>query len=49
MNTETLHLFIDFKYAHDTINREEFWAIMTQYGFSYKLIRLLEATLQGVW
>jgi Reverse transcriptase (RNA-dependent DNA polymerase) len=49
MNTETLHLFIDFKQANDTINREELWAIMTQFGFPHKLIRLLKATLQGVW
>lgn len=48
MNTETHHLFIDFKAAYDTIIREELWGIMVQYGFPNKLIRLLNATLQGV-
>jgi Reverse transcriptase (RNA-dependent DNA polymerase) len=36
------------KQSYDTIDREELWAIMTQYGFSFKLIRLLKATLQDV-
>lgn len=48
MNTEILNLFIDFKAAYDTINREELWGIMVQFGFPYKLIRLLHATLSGV-
>jgi Reverse transcriptase (RNA-dependent DNA polymerase) len=48
MNTETLHLFIDFKAAYDTINREDLWAIMVQFGFPYQLIRLLKSTLDHV-
>jgi hypothetical protein len=48
MNTETLHLFIDFKSAYDTVNREELWHIMVQNGFPFKLIRLLKATLDEV-
>jgi hypothetical protein len=48
MKTETDHLFIDFKAAYDTINREQLWGIMAEFGFPHKLIRLLKATLEGV-
>jgi Reverse transcriptase (RNA-dependent DNA polymerase) len=48
MNTETDHLFIDFKAAYDTIDREQLWTIMAEFGFPHKLIRLLKATLTDV-
>lgn len=48
MNTETDHLFIDFKQAYDTIDREQLWGIMVEFGFPFKLIRLLKATLTDV-
>jgi Reverse transcriptase (RNA-dependent DNA polymerase) len=48
MNTETDHLFIDFKQAYDTIDREQLWGIMAEFGFPHKLVRLLKATLEGV-
>ena len=45
MNTETDHLFIDFKQAYDTIDREQLWGIMAEFGFPNKLIRLLKTTV----
>jgi hypothetical protein len=48
MNTETDHLFIDFKAAYDSINREQLWILMAEFGFPHKLIRLLKATLKDV-
>jgi hypothetical protein len=44
---ETHHLFIDFKAAYDSIDREELWEIMEVGGFPHKLIRLFRATLNG--
>jgi hypothetical protein len=48
MNTETDHLFIDFKAAYDSIDREQLWTLMAEFGFPKKLIRLLKATLSEV-
>jgi hypothetical protein len=48
MNEETDHLFIDFRQAYDTIDREGLWSIMAEFSFPHKLIRLLRATLTGV-
>ena len=48
LNVETHHLFIDFKAAYDTINREELWLILAELRIPKKLIRLLRATLDGV-
>ena len=39
---------MDFKAAYDTIDRNELWNIMQQYHLPGKLIRLLEATMNGV-
>ncbi|WP_171479374.1 reverse transcriptase domain-containing protein, partial [Acinetobacter baumannii] len=44
----THHLFIGFKAAYDTIDRKELWKTMRQYSFPEKLVRLLEATMEGV-
>ena len=48
MNVETNHLFIDFKAAYDSIDREGLWSIMAESHFPHKLIRLLKATLAKV-
>jgi hypothetical protein len=48
MNVETLHLFIDFRAAYDSIDREGLWNIMAESRFPHKLIRLLKATLARV-
>jgi hypothetical protein len=48
MNKETHYLFIDFKAAYDSIDREELCDIMVEGDYPYKLIRLARATLQGV-
>lgn len=48
MNVETLHLFIDFKAAYDSIDREGLWNIMAESHFPHKMIRLLKATLSRV-
>ena len=48
MNVETHHLFIDFKAAYDSIDREELWNIMAESQFPHKLIRMLKATLANV-
>ncbi|XP_058064584.1 uncharacterized protein LOC131214222 [Anopheles bellator] len=45
--TPTHHLFIDFKAAYDTIDREELWKVMDENGFPGKLIRLIKATVDG--
>ena len=47
-NVPTHHLFIDFKAAYDSIDREELWQIMHEYGFLNKLTRLIKATVQRV-
>ena len=48
MNVETLHLFIDFRAAYDSIDREGLWHIMAEAHFPHRMIRLLKATLAKV-
>ena len=48
MNVETHHLFIDFKAAYDSIDREGLWNIMAEFHFPHRMIRLLKATLARV-
>ncbi|XP_039452873.1 uncharacterized protein LOC120431820, partial [Culex pipiens pallens] len=43
----THHLFIDFKAAYDSVDREELWKIMDENGFPGKLIRLIKMTMDG--
>ncbi|XP_052565823.1 uncharacterized protein LOC128093352 [Culex pipiens pallens] len=43
----THHLFIDFKAAYDSVDREELWKIMDENGFPGKLIRLTRMTMDG--
>ena len=47
-NVPTHHLFIDFKAAYDTVDREQLWQIMHEFGFPDKLTRLIKATLNQV-
>jgi exonuclease III/ribosomal protein S28E/S33 len=47
-NVETFHLFVDFRAAYDSVDREGLWRIMSEGGFPNKLIRLLKATLTNV-
>ncbi|XP_065091419.1 uncharacterized protein LOC135712357 [Ochlerotatus camptorhynchus] len=47
-NVPTHHLFIDFKSAYDTIDRDQLWQIMHEYGFPDKLTRLVKATMNRV-
>jgi Reverse transcriptase (RNA-dependent DNA polymerase) len=47
-NVPTHHLFIDFKSAYDTIDRDQLWQIMHEYGFPDKLTRLVKATMDRV-
>lgn len=47
-NVPTHHLFIDFKAAYDTVDRDQLWLIMHEYGFPDKLTRLIKATMDRV-
>ncbi|XP_052562347.1 uncharacterized protein LOC128092490 [Culex pipiens pallens] len=47
-NVPTHHIFIDFKAAYDTVDREQLWQIMHENGFPDKLTRLIKATLDRV-
>ncbi|XP_055634243.1 uncharacterized protein LOC129774518 [Toxorhynchites rutilus septentrionalis] len=47
-NVTTYHIFIDFKAAYDTVDREQLWQIMHDYGFPDKLTRLIKATMERV-
>ena len=47
-NVPTHHLFIDFKSAYDTIDRDQLWQIMHDNGFPDKLTRLVKATMDRV-
>ena len=44
----THHIFIDFKAAYDTVDREQLWQIMHDNGFPDKLTRLIKAILDRV-
>ena len=47
-NVPTHHIFIDFKAAYDTVDREQLWQLMHDNGFPDKLTRLIKATLDRV-
>ncbi|KXJ78577.1 hypothetical protein RP20_CCG004135 [Aedes albopictus] len=47
-NVPTHHLFIDFKSGYDTIDRDQPWQIMHEYGFPDKQTRLIKATMDRV-
>ena len=44
---DTHHLFVDFKAAFDSPNREHLYATMSEFGIPVKLIRLCEMTLKN--
>ena len=44
-NIENHHLFIDFSTAYDSINRAGLYRAMYEFGFPYKLINLVKATM----
>lgn len=44
---QTHHLFIDFKNAHDSVNRKELYAALENLKIPKKLVRLCWATLEG--
>ena len=44
---DTHHLFIDFKAAHDSINRHSLYAAMKEMNISQKLIALVKATMNN--
>lgn len=44
-NVNVHQLFIDFKQACDSINREKLFVILTDFGIPTKLIKLIKMTL----
>ena len=42
------HVFIDFKAAYDTVDCEQLWQGIHEYGFPDKLTRLIKATMDRV-
>ena len=46
-NIDTYHLFIDFKAAYDSINREKLLEAMLEFNIPNKLISLTRMTLKG--
>ena len=45
---ETHHLFIDFKTAYDKVNRNQLYKAMLEFGIPPKLVRLTQATIDGI-
>ena len=45
----TYHLFIDFRQAYDTPNRDELYRAINHFGIPSKLINLSQMTLQDTW
>lgn len=37
---ETHHLFVDFEKAYDSVNRNELWKAMREFGIPMKLLRM---------
>jgi sorting nexin-29 len=46
-NIKTYHLFVDFKSAYDTVDREQLCEAMKQLEIKDKLIRLVKMTITG--
>ena len=44
---ETHHLFIDFKTAYVKVNRNQLYKAMLEFGIPPKLVRLIQATMEG--
>lgn len=47
-NVDTHHLFVDFKAAYDSVEREQLWGAMAEFGFPPKLISLTKMTMAHV-
>lgn len=47
-NVETHHLFVDFKAAYDSINRNALYNAMSEFGIPRKLINLVKLTMSPV-
>ncbi|GFV23301.1 reverse transcriptase domain-containing protein [Trichonephila clavipes] len=47
-NIKTFHLFVDFKAAYDSINRDKMIEAMTEFKIPKKLANLTKATLKNV-
>ncbi|MXP61705.1 hypothetical protein FD744_25325 [Pantoea sp. Taur] len=45
---KTHHLFVDFKAAYDSINREELYKALEEFNIPEKLIRLVKLTMRNV-
>jgi hypothetical protein len=46
-NIETHHLFIDFRTAYDSINRNQLYIAMKEFNFANKLTRLVKLTMEN--
>jgi hypothetical protein len=44
---ETHHLFIDFKSAYDTIEREQLYGAMSEFNIPSKLIGIIRTTMEN--
>ncbi|GFY07404.1 transposon TX1 uncharacterized 149 kDa protein [Trichonephila clavipes] len=47
-NIKTFHLFVDFKAAYDSINRDKIIEAMTEFKISKKIVNFSKATLKNV-
>ncbi|GFU80410.1 transposon TX1 uncharacterized 149 kDa protein [Trichonephila clavipes] len=47
-NIKTFHLFLDFKAAYDSMNRDKMIEAMTEFKIPQKLVNLTKATLKNV-
>jgi sorting nexin-29 len=48
-SVSTYHLFIDFKAAYDSTDRDKLFEAMVEFQIPKKLINLTKATLKRVW
>lgn len=47
-NVDTYHLFIDFKAAYDTVNRERLYRALDEFNIPRKLVNLVRLTMSNV-
>jgi hypothetical protein len=46
-NLSVYQIYVDFKQAHDSIQRKKLYTIMYEFGLPPKLVRLVRATMTG--
>jgi hypothetical protein len=46
-NVDIHQLFIDYKQAYDSINQQQMYKIMKEFGIPEKIINLVKMTLEG--